>query len=503
MFDKLKLKSKAGKLKPSAPATSAGKAPSKKQIYQSRQNFGVNIGSCFVLEKWIFHELFPEGAECELDVATELSKKEGADGARERFEKFWNNFLSDDDWNWLVDHGVNSIRVPLGYWDVDEGKFTKKTKFEKVGPTVYKNAWSIFKSKFIEAAGLRNISVLVDIHGLPHGANGADHSGEKGSGKAEFWDNEDAQINMLDMFAFIAKDLKKYDNVCGIQIVNEAEFANDPKKQARFYAAAQASIREENDEIPIIISDGWWPDQWVKWIQSEQKDVGNLGFVLDHHCYRCFSDDDKNKSPDQIINDLDKDVLTNITDDGKGVDFMVGEYSCVLDGSSWDKNGANEKRDQLVIEYGNRQTEILYERATYGSYFWTFKFQSGNGGEWDYKTMTDKGALKKPLSFKGKNIPDQSAFESKLNENLSNHSNYWNEQNPNEKYEHDRYKEGFTTAWADASAFAKFDGSILGRVEAFKLARLNEHTKARGSLKHLWEWEQGYDAGLKEFQSFL
>ncbi|KAK6454778.1 glycoside hydrolase superfamily [Scheffersomyces xylosifermentans] len=504
MFDKLKLKSKSSNLTAASPAATPGKPPSKKQIYQSRKNFGVNIGACFVLEKWIFHELFPDGAECELDVVEGLVKSKGNDGAREAFEKYWSDFLTDDDWKWLKDNEVTSIRVPLGYWDIGGGNYTKGTKFEKYGSTVYANAWKVFKEKFVERARDNEISVLVDIHGLPGGANGSDHSGEKSGGEAKFWSSQDAQLTVLNMLAFIADDLKNYENIAGLQIVNEAEFADEPaKKQSTYYAAAINSIREKDSSIPIVISDGWWADQWARWVQSNQSGNKSLGVVIDHHCYRCFSDDDKKKAPPKIIDDLQNDLLTNLTDNGKGVDFMVGEYSCVLDGASWDRDNANRKRDQLVIDYGNRQVELINERAGFGSYFWTYKFQSGNGGEWDFKTMIGKGAIKHPKSIKGKELPDKSKFDEKLNNVFEAHKKYWDNENPKEKYEHDRYKEGFTTAWADASEFAKFNGSVLGRKEAWKSARLEEHIKARGSSRHLWEWEQGFDAGLNEFLNFF
>ncbi|MCC3263952.1 hypothetical protein LLE87_37920, partial [Paenibacillus polymyxa] len=80
-----------------------------------------------VLEKWIFHELFPEGTDCELDAVTKVVKDNGKDGAREAFENHWIDFMNDDDWKWLQEHKVTSIRVPLGYWEVDGGKFTNGT----------------------------------------------------------------------------------------------------------------------------------------------------------------------------------------------------------------------------------------------------------------------------------------------------------------------------------------------------------------------------------------
>ncbi|CAH6720217.1 uncharacterized glycosyl hydrolase [[Candida] jaroonii] len=495
VFGGLKVKSKANNI---PTVQLPGDKPSKRQIYQYRQNYGVNLGACFVLEKWIFHDLFIDNTNFELEAAEKSMSKLGKDEAQKKFEDHWNGFMTDDDWKWLEDHNVTSLRIPVGYWEVDGGKFTDGTKFSKV-KDIYKNAWTIFKSQFVEKAGNHGISVVVDIHGLPGGANGDSHSGEKEGGDAEFWSSSSAQLSMCDMLRFIAKDLKSYDNIGGIQVVNESVFADDPKKQRYYYGAAINSIREEDKEVPVIISDGWWPDQWVKWVQEKQ-DNGNIGVVVDHHCYRCASDNDKKKSPPQIIQDLEGDLLTNLNDGGKGVDFMIGEYSCVMDGQSWDKDNANAKRDDLVVDFGRKQTELMNQRAGFGWFFWTFKFQSGNGGEWDFKTMSDKGAISCPIAFRGKSIPDDGKRDKRGEEEFNGHKNYWDNANPKEKYEHDRFKDGFLTAWNDSKTFAEFNGSVIGRKEAWKGGRLAEHIKAKGKGKHVWEWEHGFDAGLKAFK---
>lgn len=498
MFDKLKVKKRGGDIQkasiPSGP-------PSKRLIYQSRNNYGVNIGSCFINEKWIFDEVFEDGAEVELQAAEKSVKKNGKEGAQKKFESHWTQFLSDDDWNWMKDHGVTSIRVPIGYWEIGGGKFAKNTKFSNY-TWLYANAWSIFKSHFIEPAANHDISVVVDVHGVPGGANGADHSGEKNGGSADFWSDFSAQLQMQDAYKFIAEDLKNYDNIAAIQVVNEAEYSQDAKRQKEFYSAAINLIREADDQIPIVISDGWFPQQWAEWVQDTQHKVGYIGVVVDHHVYRCFSDDDRKKLPQQIISDLEGDVLTNLKDNGKGVDYMVGEYSCVIDGQSWDRDGANDKRDQLVIDYGRKQVETISQRATFGSFFWTYKFQSGNGGEWDFKTMNDKGAISSPVHFDGDG-PDDNKFNEVFENSYKTHVDYWNNTDSKEKFEHERYEDGFKAAWADAKEFYKFNHSVLGRREAFKLVRLEEHRAAKGDLKHLWEFETGYDAGLNEFRNSL
>lgn len=499
MFDKLKLKHKGGDIEFCDPIAPPGKGPLKQDIYRNRQNFGVNLGSCFVQERWICHGNFPEGCQTELQMAQGLSKQKGVNAARAQLEEFWKNFMSQDDWGYLQDKGVTCVRIPVGYWNIDGGKFAGGTKFKDVAP-IYENSWSILKSHFIEPAAAHNIGVLVDMHGLPGGANSSDHLGETCDQGAMFWGLSDTQLAMCKAFAWMARDLKRYENLAGIQVCNEAEYCNNPKLQGYFYAAAINAIREVDPTLPVIISDSWNAGAWTKWVQDKQAGQNTIGVVVDEHVYRCFSGEDHNKLPDEIIDNLRGSVLTGLDHDGAGVDFMIGEYLCVLDGQLWLKGDAQNRRDDLVIKYGRTQCEVFSERAKWGSFFWTYKFESGNGGEWDFRTMTDKGAIYCPFTLKGKQqLPDDAAFNDANQANYQQHVAYWDQTLPNEKFEHDLYQKGFTTGWHDALAFAQFDGSVLGRVQAWKLSRLEEHIHNHHHSKYEWEWEQGYTKGLAEF----
>lgn len=440
----------------------------------------------------MYGDYFHGDAGLELDAVKQLVKEKGEDGARQMLEDHWNNYVSKDDWDWLASKGVTAVRIPIGYWAVGGGRFAEDTNFEKIAK-VYRNAWDAYK-KLIQEAAEHNIGVLVDLHAVPKAANTGDHSGEVVS-KAGFWDSSSSHKKLCEVVKFMAQDVHKLENVVGIQIVNESEFSNDASGQKRYYSKAISAIREVDSQIPIVISDGWWPDQWVKWVASQESKLGDyqfLGVVIDSHCYRCFSDNDKGKSPEQIINDLKGDLLTNLSSD---LDILVGEYSCVLDGQSWDKT--QKDRSQLVSEYGQAQIREFRQKANCGSYFWTFKFQYGDGGEWGFKPMVESNSI--PARSKSVKVPDKKQFEDALNAELSGHENYWNQQNSHEKYEHDRFKEGFTTAWADCSEFAKFDGSRLGRLHAWSRSRLQEHVKARGNSRFIWEWEQGFNKGVEIF----
>ncbi|ODV84844.1 glycoside hydrolase family 5 protein [[Candida] arabinofermentans NRRL YB-2248] len=489
MFDKLKQKFHSGSaITASSPAAPVGSKPDKRSIYQNRSNFGVNFGSLFVQERFIYDKLFVDNTGVELDAVKALVKKKGIDEARKDFESHWLSYCSDSDWEWLSSKGVQSVRIPIGYWCINS-KFNSNTSFEKVSG-VYANAWEILKKNFIQKASNYGISILVDLHALPKGANCGDHSGEKFS-NAGFWTDSKAQSLACDILKFMAGDLQQFENVAGLQIVNESTFDNNASGQKSYYTAAANAIRSVNKSIPIIISDGWWPDQWCKWI-NESSSKGDPGIVIDVHIYRCFSDDDKGKDADAIIKDLDGSVLTGLS---ASADFMIGEYSCVLDGQTWDKSHGD--RSSKVHEYGNRQSQLFKERAKFGSYFWCYKFEHGDGGEWGFRPMVDQGCI--PAREKTPQLPSEDDFNKIMNNNLDQHGNYWNQQNPNEKYEHWRYKEGFTTAWADCIEFAKFDNSRIGRVNAWKNSRKLEHIKARGDSSFVWEWEQGFQTALDQF----
>lgn len=66
-------------------------------------------GSWFTLERWIsdapFRSAHPPG-QSDYDVAS-------SPDAKEILEKHWDTWITNDDWNWLADHGVNTVRIPV------------------------------------------------------------------------------------------------------------------------------------------------------------------------------------------------------------------------------------------------------------------------------------------------------------------------------------------------------------------------------------------------------
>lgn len=474
-------------------ASTKDQPPSKRQIYHSRFNHGPNLGAWFVNEKWIcdcLHDKCSKGGS-ELDAVQSVVKSSSVGDANKKWLEHYNNWITDSDWDWMKSKGVTAVRVPIGYWMVDDGSFTKHTEFSKYAD-VYKGAWNILKDN-IKKADQRGIAVLVDLHALPGGANDQEHSGSS-CGKALLWDSSSNKDLSSKILSFVAKDLKSFDNICGIQILNEAPYCHEGHYQERFYASAAKAIREVNEDVPIVISDGWDLGKFVSFVESSiSKHREHPQVIIDTHVYRCFSQDDCKKSAPELINGID----SAISDVPPQVDVLVGEFSCVLSEDSW----KGQDRNRLVKEYGNKEVQRFSQVARGGYYFWTYKFEHGSGGEWGFREMTDVGALPtySSESFNKGDDEANKAYEEKKKTALDNHKGYWEGQNPKQDWEFWRFEQGYWYGWNDSLGFAKFNNSELGRLGAWKLSREAQHVAAHGDSNMLWNFQHGFDQGMQDF----
>nr|GAT47118.1 glycoside hydrolase [Mycena chlorophos] len=87
--------------------------------------YGVNLGSWLVLESW----MLPQGwldmggqscSDCSTCIATEGAFAEAyPDTVDEIFAKHWETWFNQTDADALAENGINTVRIPLGYWIVE------------------------------------------------------------------------------------------------------------------------------------------------------------------------------------------------------------------------------------------------------------------------------------------------------------------------------------------------------------------------------------------------
>ncbi|KAF5371728.1 hypothetical protein D9758_003402 [Tetrapyrgos nigripes] len=96
--------------------------------------YGVNLGSWLLLESWMLPgEWLQMGGEqcnpCSSCIATEFAFAQAyPDTVDQKFEEHWNTWFTGDDVNQLKDLGINTARIPLGYWII-EPLVDRKTEF--------------------------------------------------------------------------------------------------------------------------------------------------------------------------------------------------------------------------------------------------------------------------------------------------------------------------------------------------------------------------------------
>ena len=74
---------------------------------------GVNLGSLFIVEPWMAGKEWASmgcgDSKSEFDCVSKL----GQEAADKAFQKHWDTWITEEDWKWLSDIGINTVRIPV------------------------------------------------------------------------------------------------------------------------------------------------------------------------------------------------------------------------------------------------------------------------------------------------------------------------------------------------------------------------------------------------------
>jgi aryl-phospho-beta-D-glucosidase BglC (GH1 family) len=119
---------------------------------------GVNLGSLFIVEPWMSSNTWKSmgcgDTKSEWDCVVSL----GQEKANAAFQKHWNTFITADDFDKMKSYGINTVRIPVGHWFVEE-TITSDEHWPRGGMT--------YLDKVADLAAARDIGVIVDLHGAP------------------------------------------------------------------------------------------------------------------------------------------------------------------------------------------------------------------------------------------------------------------------------------------------------------------------------------------------
>ncbi|KAF3937787.1 hypothetical protein ABW19_dt0205352 [Dactylella cylindrospora] len=120
---------------------------------------GVNLGGLFIIEPWMQSQEWSNmgcGAyKSEFDCVMNIGQAK-ADAA---FKKHWQTWITEADFKEMVSYGINTVRIPVGYWMLEDLVYRDSEYFPKGG-----------YPHLVRICGLAKkygLYVILDLHGAP------------------------------------------------------------------------------------------------------------------------------------------------------------------------------------------------------------------------------------------------------------------------------------------------------------------------------------------------
>ncbi|MCJ1475088.1 hypothetical protein MMC13_003748 [Lambiella insularis] len=199
---------------------------------------GVNLGSMFIVEPWMASTEWATmgcgSAQSEFDCVSAL----GQSTANANWASHWSRWITDTDLAEMQSYGLNTIRIPVGYWIFEGLVYQDSEHFPQGGLQYLENLCA--------SATARGMYIIIDLHGAP----GAQVAQQPFTGQfaptAGFY--VDYQYQRAYWFLGNMTDLifngqhPAYAGVGMIEIVNEP-IANEPTLVSDYYPNALAAVR--------------------------------------------------------------------------------------------------------------------------------------------------------------------------------------------------------------------------------------------------------------------
>lgn len=365
------------------PPTFPNFDPVKATIMRYRQQQGVNLGAWFVQEGWMeggFMSCATGTKQAEFDILDGFgTSKDGLMSARAYMEQRWDTWITEDDFRNLAAMGINTVRLPIGYWSAGP-YFTHYSPFDQY-KSVYEFSWR-YIARAINWAAKYDIGVIVDLHGAYGSQNGQAHSGLN-DGNIQ-WYNTWNQDLTTELLFWIAKEISDITNVVGIQLLNEPQNRDSYWKWLPTAMDAMRAASPYAKPIPLYFHDAFVLEKGAAFVSKRQDFV-----VSDHHAYYVYTPSDQALSAQGHISKLDSSISNQFEQQSSIArrNLIVGEWSCALSWSSI-QNSKSPVQDQT--EFCQTQQDIWQSKGS-GWTFWSYKMENcdQNSG-WCFQSASKK-----------------------------------------------------------------------------------------------------------------
>lgn len=317
---------------------------------------GVNLGGWLVLERWITPSLF-KGVDAKAEYG--LCLKLGSDEARRRIAHHRETFITEEHLRQIKRLGLNSVRVPVGYW-----LFGDEAPFVSGGDEVL--------DRLFVWAGRLDLSVVLVFHAAPGSQNGHDHSGRV---TEVAWTQPQNILRSLDFIERLAQRYGKNRALIGIEVLNEPSPGIPLRILMDYYTKAVDVVRTHSHaHVEAIVSDSFRPKQVCRAVRRAKLDA-----VVDLHLYQIFTAKDRALNINGHVAKAEGEWFRQLRSLGNRNRIMVGEWSAAMDGSGF------ERGDYSQYALAQRRA---FDQAEVSWMYWTARTE--DRGVW---SLLDNPAL--------------------------------------------------------------------------------------------------------------
>lgn len=369
---------------------------------------GVNLGNWLSLEKWMKPELFDGiDAEDELDFFSMLPKEE----AFSRLRKHYETYITEEDFAFMANAGVNLLRIPIPYYIYGEED---------------RPASIDILDKAFDWAEKYGMQILVDLHSARGGQNAFDNSGACGlctwhkhpdyveetlllletlarhyAGRKAFWGlcplNEPAAPHIMALNTMIYGD--RYPERIAISEAVPDDFLK------QFYMDVYTRVKPlmPRDAV-LVLSDQFDLSRWEDFMPRDEYS----GVWLDAHKYLTFSegmlegeggssygDAAGNGRRGLVMENYEKLIreifLPDILKAAKKHPVLVGEWSMVQ--NMLDIKNAPDAATERALYCRLAQAHLDAWEQVEGSCYWSYRVTDTRPAAWNFRTCVENGWL--------------------------------------------------------------------------------------------------------------
>ncbi|RDW92243.1 putative endo-beta-1,6-glucanase-2 [Coleophoma crateriformis] len=352
---------------------------------------GVNLGSMYVFEPWLgtpaWQAMGCGGYKSEFDCVSGL----GQTKANSAFQAHWSSWITAADFDQMTSYGLNTIRIPVGYW-MDESLVDLKSEHFPQG------GFSSLK-QLCGWASDRGLYIIIDLHGAPAAQIPTNPDTGQYAPTGGFY--VDYQYNRATTFlSWLTTQIHsnaQFRNVGMLGIVNEPVRGGSQAASmcSTFYPNAYNAIRDAEQALGVHNTDALhvqlMNDLWGSGDPKAAMPSDATLLAYDDHRYLKWS-------PDVPVSHASY-IKTSCNDDrsSSGEDpTIVGEFSLSVPdnvqwSSGWDPSTQQDfYRKWFLAQIGS------YEKNAAGWIFWTWKSQLGDY-RWSYQDAVAAGVIPRQL----------------------------------------------------------------------------------------------------------